>query len=68
MNITNYAIIIIIYLLWIRDVKDQVKVRVSEPLVIPLIIELNNFYADDFDNVQIYNNNDNLYCNFYDSH
>lgn len=48
--------------------KDQVKVWVSEPFVIPLIIELNNFYADDFDNVQIYNNNDNLYCNFYDSH
>ena len=44
--------------------KDQVKVWVSEPFVIPLIIELNNFYADDFDNVQIYNNNDNLYCNF----
>ena len=44
--------------------KDQVKVWVSEPFVILLIIELNNFYADDFDNVQIYNNNDNLYYNF----
>ena len=38
-----------LYLLWIRDVKDQVKVWVTEPLVIPLIIEINNFYADDFD-------------------
>ena len=33
----------------LKDQKEQVKVWVSEPFVIPLIIKLNNFYADDFD-------------------